>query len=150
MEDGRVLNIQGGNADVGVMRSGGASQPVRPAAVVGQLALLGLMAATLVLPALPRASRPNLAHAQADAVAAAIEVEAAAAVHTLAPIAARLRAGEAVDWKEFSRLAETATGAAPSSRPSCASSPGCPGCPAAGARRLRASARATTATAASA
>jgi hypothetical protein len=112
MEDTRVLNIQGGSADVGLMRSGGASQPVRPAAVAGQLALLAVMGVTLMLPALPRASRPNLAHAQADAVAAAIEVEAAAAVHILAPIAARLRAGEAVDWKQFSRLTETGNGAA--------------------------------------
>lgn len=107
-DGGRVLNIREGNADVGVMRSGGAAFPVRPAAVVGQLALLVVMGAALVLPALPRVSRPNLAHAQADAVAAAIEVEAAAAVHTLAPIAARLRAGEPVDWKQFSRLAEAA------------------------------------------
>ena len=29
----------------------------------------------------------------------------------MSPIAARLRAGEAVDWKEFSRLAEPSTGA---------------------------------------
>jgi hypothetical protein len=106
-DGGRVLNIREGNADVGVMRSGGASFPVRPAAVVGQLALLAVMGVALVLPTLPRVSRPNLAHAQADAVAAAIEVEAAAAVHTLAPIAARLRAGEPVDWKQFSRLAES-------------------------------------------
>ena len=97
-DGGRVLNIREGNADVGVMRSGGAVDPlpvlpVRPAAVVGQLTLLAMMGAALVLPALPRVSHPNLAHAQADAVAAAIELEVAAAVHTLAPIAARLRAG---------------------------------------------------------
>jgi hypothetical protein len=91
------------------MRSGGAGNPelpVRPAAVVAQLALLAAFGTALVLPAVPRISRPNLAHAQADAVAAAIEIEAAAAVRTLAPIAARLRAGEPVDWKEFSRLTE--------------------------------------------
>ena len=109
MEDDGVLNIRGGGADVTVMRSGGAVDPLppgRPAAVAGQLVLLVVMAVALALPVLPRASRPNLARAQADAVAAAIEVEVAAAVQTLAPIAARLRAGEPVDWKQFSRLTE--------------------------------------------
>jgi hypothetical protein len=113
MEDGRrVLNIPGAGADVGDMRSGGATGAVRPAAVAGQLILLALIGTALALPAVPRATRPNLARAQADAVAAAIEIEAAAAVHTLAPIAARLRAGEPVDWKEFSRLAEASGGGA--------------------------------------
>ena len=52
----------------------------------------------------------NLPAAQARAVAEAIQAEADQVLHTLAPIASRLRVGEPVDWKQFARLTSEAAG----------------------------------------